>query len=381
MSAPTATASRRVQALNIDCDFRILVIVLVLMGVGVNMVASSSSFFAGGVFEDHFALMRRHAVRCLIALMVLVLAIKVDYRIYRKAAPMMLLLGFGLMAGLFVFGHTIRDTQRWYLVPGLNTSLQPAEIARLSLVFFLAYWITRSGKQFVEFRRGFLPAAIAVAAIVGSIAITPNYGTASATAAIAMIIMFIGGARVLHLAGFAALGIGMAGIRLLQDGYVRHRVDAFLGNGGGITEINWQVHQSLIGLGTGGIFGVGFGDSEQKLSWLPDSYTDFIFSILGEEGGLVTTLAVTTLFLLLALRALKISRQCSDTFGEMLVVGIASSIFVYASLNMLVATGLFPVTGLPLPFISYGGSALVVNAFAAGVLLNVSKRKREAKTT
>jgi cell division protein FtsW len=156
---------------------------------------------------------------------------------------------------------------------------------------------------------------------------------------------------------------------------VRDRIAAFVNHSEGVTEQNWQVYQSLVGLGSGGLFGVGLGNSQQQLSWLPDSYTDFIFSVLGEELGLVGTMVVSALFLLLILRSLKISRSCSDRFGELLVIGLGASIFVYAMLNMLVVTGMFPVTGLPLPFLSYGGSALVVNAFAMGVLLNVSKVK------
>ena len=365
--------SRRV--LQIDCDTRVLFIVLFLMGIGVSLVASSSSFFAGGLFQDDFELMRRHAARTALALIVLVLAIKVDYRVYRKIAPVVFILGVLLMLGLFVFGKTIRDTVRWYLVPVINTSLQPAEIARLSLVFFLAYWVTRTGKTLTEFKRGFLPAAIAVTLVVGLIAATPNYGTASATAIISLIVLFIGGARLLHLAGFVSLGVVLAAARFAQESYVRSRIVSFFDRSPEVTEMNWQVKQSLIGLGSGGLFGVGIGDSQQKLSWLPDAYTDFIFSVLGEELGLAGTLLVSGLFLLLLLRAMKISRSCDDTFGEMLVVGIGASIFVYAAINMCVATGLFPVTGLPLPFLSYGGSALVVNAFAAGVLLNVSKKR------
>jgi cell division protein FtsW len=165
--------------------------------------------------------------------------------------------------------------------------------------------------------------------------------------------------------------------------YVRQRIATFLGLGpDASTGLNWQVQQSLIALGSGGVFGVGFGDSAQKLNWLPDAYTDFIFSIVGEEGGLIFTLLVSGAFLALTLRAFKISYQCSDRFGQLLGVGISASVFVYAMLNMFVATGLFPVTGLPLPFLSYGGSALVVNAFAVGVLLNLSRyRPKETRTS
>jgi cell division protein FtsW len=371
----TVKALSKGGVLNIDCDARVLFIVLFLIGIGASLVASSSSFFAAGVYEDHFALMRRHVTRAAIALLVLVVAINVDYRIYRKMAPMFLLTGLTLLGGLFVFGQTVRSVNRWYDIPQLNATLQPAEFARIALVFFLAYWITKRGNEFGDFKRGFLPAAIAVGLVVGMIAATPNYGTATATLVIALLVLFLGGARLRHLAVLVGGGVLLAAVRVLQGGYVRDRLVAFFHHGDGVTEQNWQVYQSLVGLGSGGLFGVGLGNSQQQLSWLPDSYTDFIFSVLGEELGLVGTLLVSALFLLLLLRSLKISRACNDRFGELLVIGLGSSIFVYAMLNMLVVTGMFPVTGLPLPFLSYGGSALVVNAFAMGVLLNVSKAR------
>jgi cell division protein FtsW len=375
---PTIAALARSGVLNIDCDVRVLFIALFLIGIGASLVASSSSFFAGEVFEDHFALMRRHVTRAVIALIVLVLAIKIDYRIYRKLAPMFLLMGVTLLLGLFVFGKTLRETTRWYAIPRLNATLQPAEFARIALVFFLAYWITKRGNDFTDFKRGFLPAVVFIAVVVVTIAATPNYGTATATLLIAMIMLYLGGAKLRHVAGLAGAGLVVAAVRVLSVPYVRERVATFVKRGDAVTDENWQVYQSLVGLGSGGLVGVGLGDSQQQLSWLPDSYTDFIFSVLGEELGLAGTLVVSALFLLLALRALKISRYCNDRFGEMLVIGLGSSIFVYAVLNMLVVTGMFPVTGLPLPFLSYGGSALVVNAFAVGVLLNVSKPRRAA---
>lgn len=365
--------------LNIDCDVRVLFIVLVLVGVGASLVASSSSFFAGHVFEDQFTLMRRHVTRAAIALFVLVLAIKIDYRVYRKLTPMFFLMGVTLLLGLFVFGNTIRETSRWYAIPRLNATLQPAEFARLALVFFLAYWMTKRGNEFTDFKRGFLPALIAIGVVVATIAATPNYGTAIATLSIALVMLYVGGARLLHLAGLAASGVAMAAVGVLSKDYVRERVVEFFHRSDAVTEQNWQVYQSLVGLGSGGVVGVGLGNSQQQLSWLPDSYTDFIFSVLGEELGLVGTLFVSALFLLLVLRALKISRNCNDRFGELLVIGLGTSVFVYAMLNMMVVTGLFPVTGLPLPFLSYGGSALVVNAFAMGVLLNISKPRTKRK--
>jgi cell division protein FtsW len=361
--------------LRIGTDRRLLVITLSLMAIGVSLVLSSSSFFAGGKFGDQFALMRNHAVRCFLALVVMFVAARIDYRVYRKAAPALLVIGVLMIVGVFFLGVTIRDTRRWFLIPLINATLQPSEVARTALVFFLAYWMARTGKDITRFKTGFLPAAGAIALVAGIIAAMPNFGTAAATIAISVCMLYVGGARLLHLGAFTGLGASLAVVEIARHPYVRDRILTFLGFGHRVSEsLNWQVEQSLIAFGSGGLFGRGFGHSEQKLSWLPDSYTDFIFSIVGEEGGLLLTLAVSGAFLFLALRGLRIAHECSDRFGQMLGVGITASVFVYAALNMYVATGLFPVTGLPLPFLSYGGSALIVNAFSVGVLLNLSRK-------
>jgi len=361
--------------LRIGTDRRMLIITLSLLAIGVSLVLSSSSFFAGGKFGDQFALMRNHVVRCVIALVVLFLAARIDYRVYRKSAPVLLVIGVLMIVGVFFLGINIRETRRWYLIPMINATLQPSEVARTALVFFLAYWMTRTGKDFSRFKTGFLPAAGVIALVAGVIAAMPNFGTATATILISLCMLFVGGARIRHILGFAGLGASLAVVEVARHPYVRDRILTFLGFGHRASEaLNWQVDQSLIALGSGGIFGRGFGHSEQKLSWLPDSYTDFIFSIVGEEGGLLLTLAVSGAFLFLALRGLRIAHECSDRFGQLLGVGITASVFVYAALNMYVATGMFPVTGLPLPFLSYGGSALIVNAFSVGVLLNLSRR-------
>jgi cell division protein FtsW len=360
--------------LHMKVDRRILVITLSLMAIGISLVLSSSSFFAGGKFGDQFALMRNHAVRSLIALVVMFVASRIDYRVYRRAAPALLVLSVLMMVALFFLGVTIRDTRRWMILPLINTTLQPSEVARTALVFFLAYWMTRTGKDIAKFKTGFLPAAGAIALVAGICAALPNFGTATATIVISLAMIYVGGARLLHIGAFLGAGITLFVVEVLRHEYVRDRILTFLGLHHGTAALNWQVDQSLIALGSGGLLGRGFGHSEQKLSWLPDSYTDFIFSIVGEEGGLLLTLAVSGAFLFLALRGLKIAHDCSDRFGQLLGVGITASVFVYAALNMYVATGLFPVTGLPLPFLSYGGSAMLVNAFAVGVMLNLSRK-------
>ncbi|MDH3214737.1 MAG: putative lipid II flippase FtsW [Candidatus Krumholzibacteria bacterium] len=365
---------RKLNPAQMECDKRILLIVVILLAVGASLVASSSSYFSTAKFSDPYFLLKRHLVRMLIAGLFLILAMHIDYRIFRKLSPVALTVGIAMLVGLLIFGHAIRDTMRWYHVRFLQVTFQPSEMARLSLVLFLAYWVARKGESLQDFKSGFLPPAAAIVAVLGLMAAQPNYGSASATAIIAFLMLYLGGVRIRHL---TVLGLSVAGVALLRvisGGYVRERIVAYFNRSEGIGDMNWQLYQSLVGLGSGGPLGLGFGESRQKLNWLPDSHTDFIFSILGEEAGLIGTLLVSLLFLLLVLRALKISTNSGDKFGQMLVIGIGCSIFVYAMLNMSVATGLFPVTGLPLPFLSYGGSALVVNAFSVGILLNVSKR-------
>jgi cell division protein FtsW len=374
-TAPAGEETPGRRMLQMGMDRRILVITLFLMAIGVSLVLSSSSFFAGGKFGDQFALMRNHAVRCGMAVAVLLLASRVDYRVYRRAAPVLFTAGVALMASVFVLGVAIRGVDRWIPLPMIKATLQPSEIARTGLVFFLAWWMTRAGRDIREFKRGFLPAAGAIALVAGIAAAMPNFGTAAATVTISLVMLYVGGARLRHIGAFVGAGAALAAVEIAGHAYVRARIQNVLGLGDGNGALDWQVDQSLIALGSGGLFGRGFGHSEQKLNWLPDAYTDFIFAIVGEEGGLVLALVVSGAFLALALRGLRIAHDCSDRFGQLLGVGIAASIFVYAGLNMFVATGLFPVTGLPLPFLSYGGTAMLVNAFAVGVLLNLSRRR------
>ncbi len=365
----------RINPPKLECDRRVLLIVIFLTAIGASLVGSSSSYFSADRFSDPYFLLKNHLVRIFIAGLFFLLALRIDYRVFRRLSPAALVVGIVTLIGLFIFGHVIRDTARWYYIDALKVTVQPAEFARLALVLFLAFWIARVGKKLEDFEHGFLPAALAVLLVVGLMAAQPNYGTATATTMIAFIVLFVGGAKITHLGAMALTLAGIAVVRVLSVGYLRARISAFVHNGENLADMNWQSFQSLIGLGSGGILGIGFGGSRQKLNWLPDSHTDFIFSILGEEAGLIGTVLVSLLFLLLALRALKISVKSGDTFGQILVVGIGSSIFVYAVLNMCVATGLFPVTGLPLPFVSYGGSALVVNAISVGILLNVSRKR------
>lgn len=360
----------------LECDRRTLLIVVFLTAIGASLVASSSSYFSAMHTRsaDPYFLLRKHIERIVIAFIVMIVAMRIDYRLYRRIAPAVLGVAVVTLVGLFVFGHVIRGAQSSYAIRSLGVTVQPSEFARIALVLFLAWWISREGHRIEDLVRGYLPAVAAVLVVAGLVAAQHDLGTATATMLIGFLMIFLGGARVKHLAITAAAILAAVAVRVATTPYLLKRFIGFVNPGEHISGINWQSYQSLISLGSGGFFGRGFGASRQKLDWLPDSHTDFIYSILGEEAGFIGTFAVSLLFLLLVARALKISTRSGDRFGEFLVVGVACSIFVYAALNMFVAAGLIPVTGLPLPFVSYGGSALVMNMFSVGVLLNVSKK-------
>lgn len=358
-----------------DYDRRVIITYVVLAATGVWLVASSSSFFSAAKYDDPYLLMKRHLLRLAVAAVFLLITMRIDYRFYRRIATPCMALALIMLLGLFLFGQAIRSSQRWYHLGALRMTLQPAEPARVALVVFLAHWVAKKKKELEDGVRGFLPPVVVVSAMAGLVALQPNYGSACATVLVALVVLYVGGARLRHLTAFSCFFASVLAAELWRRPYLHERMVAFFHRSKELLESNWQLYQSLLGLGTGGIWGSGFGASKQKLSWLPDSHTDFIFSILGEETGFIGAFALSLLFLLLALRALKIARSCGDLFGELLAIGLGGGVYIYAALNMMVATGLLPVAGLPLPMISYGGSALVANSVSIGILLNVSLRK------
>ena len=243
-----------------------------------------------------------------------------------------------------------------------------------------SYYVDKKREKIKDFRVGLLFPLIVLSTIIGLIVIQPDFSTAVMIGIIGTLILFIGGARIKHLSlsGFAALLIGIP--VLLSREYRRQRVISWFGSWFGFTElkdVGYQANQSLISLGNGGVVGVGLGNSMEKNHFLPTPHTDFIFAIIGEElGFLFGTIPVITLFLLIFFRGLKIAKNCTDYFGILIAVGISFNFVIYAFVNVAVVTGIFPVTGLPMPLVSYGGSGMVINMSLVGILLNISRSKR-----
>ena len=232
-----------------------------------------------------------------------------------------------------------------------------------------------------KFQTGLMPIILTLFLMMGLIVIQPDYSTALMIGTIGILILFIGGAKIsqLSLIGASSLMIGIP--ILLSREYRRQRVFSFLGLGGN-SDIGYQANQSLISLGNGGAFGVGLGNSVEKNHFLPTPHTDFIFAIIGEElGFFFGTVPLLTLFLFIFFRCLNIAKNCTDPFGVLLTVGIAFNLILYAFVNAAVVVGLFPVTGLPMPMISYGGSGMVINMALIGILLNISQSRRSIGTT
>lgn len=265
----------------------------------------------------------------------------------------------------------IRGSRRWLLLGPVQ--FQPSELAKFALIFYLAGNLTKPEVDPENFVDGVLPQLILIGAVVLTVAMEPDLGTALAIAAIALIMLFVAGAKLGHLFFIIFTGALSAASLLWRVAYQRGRVESFLETLLGDSEPAWQVRQSLISLGNGGLFGVGLGQSKQKLLFLPDPFTDFIMAIVGEELGLVGTLAVILLFFIVIWRGFHIAHRAPDRAGKLTAIGVTTAIGLYALVNTGVVIHILPTTGIPLPFISYGGSALIMNLIGIGVLLNISQ--------
>tara|TARA_Y100000022_G_scaffold191336_1_gene192370 strand:+ start:173 stop:1243 length:1071 start_codon:yes stop_codon:yes gene_type:complete len=335
----------------------------------------NESFVRSGGSTDSMYL-KAHLMRVFIGFTCMFIFLILDYRSLKIIAPYLIIISFLLLIltkGYFLIIGNNRPA-RWLSLGFF--SIQTSDIARISLIIFLAYYLDQVKTRIKDFRAGFLPCVIIIGLMMSLIIVQPDFSTALIIGSIGMIILFIGGAKIKHL--FVSCFIGLlASIPIIYfKPYRLARILSFFDKSD-ITENGYQAHQALLSLGNGGLFGVGLGNSVEKNHLLPTPHTDFIFSIIGEELGLLLgTLPLLVIFLFIFFRGVKISQKCTDPFGILLAIGISVNIVLYAFVNASVATGLFPVTGLPMPMISYGGSGLLINMIMIGILLNISQAKR-----
>ena len=347
---------------------------LALTAVGVIMVYSSSAILGITRYQDPNHFLFKQVFRAGLGLAAMLAVSRLSLRRLERTAPWLLGASAGLLVVVAVIGHVSNGSARWLRMGLVN--FQPTDLARLATVVFLAWWLKRRPPETLGFVRGVLPALGIAGAMAGLILVQPNLSSAALLGLTGFAMVFLAGARLAHLAVPVAAGAFAVAGTLLTHPYQMTRVSTFVGYlfGGDVDSHGaaWQLEQSLIAIGSGGGFGRGLGAGLQKYLFLPEAHTDFIFSILAEELGFLGVTALLLLFALLLWRGLRVTARADDEFAFLLAGGLTLQIGLYALVNLAVATGLAPTTGLPLPFVSYGGSALLANLVAAGLLYRVS---------
>jgi len=347
---------------------------LLLVFASIVMVYSASALVALERYQQPYLFVTRQVMWTVLGLALLALAMRVDYRTYRHDTFVWTLLGLvTLMLIAVLFSAPINGTRRWFGLGGLG--VQPSELAKIACVFFTALILERRMHRIDELSYSMLPIAIVVGVLGGLILLEPDFGTAISLVLIVVAMVFAAGLNYRYIVGTVLVALPAIYVVLVSAPYRRRRLLAFwdpwadpLGDG-------FQIIQSLIAVGTGGLFGRGLMEGVQKLFYLPEPHTDFIFAVIGEELGLLGATGVLACFCLIAWRGLRISLRAQDSFGSFVALGITSMIVVQAFVNMSVVLGLMPTKGIPLPLVSAGGSSLLVSLLGTGVLLNISQHE------
>ncbi len=341
-----------------------------LMLLGLIIVMSASSTYSAIRFDSLFHLFNSHLFKVIFGILVMVIFCAVPYELYKEFSKPAILLVSGLLILTLFIAPNIKGAGRWINLGFL--SFQPADIAKLVLIIHLAALIEDKGELIKNYKEGFLYLMIWVLLVSGLILIQPNVSNGILLVFISFVMLYIGGAKLTHLLGTAFVCLITVGAVAMIFTHSRERILTFIDaiNNGGTANI--QVKQALLGLGSGGIFGVGVGHSMQSNLFLPESYGDFIFAIVGEELGFIGSVIVLMSYLVLFVAGILIAKKTKDVFGQMLAFGITFSILLYAFINAAVATGLVPTTGLPLPFISYGGTSMIFLCISVGILVNIA---------
>ncbi|MDZ7264892.1 MAG: putative lipid II flippase FtsW [candidate division KSB1 bacterium] len=358
-------------------DFVLLIIVMLLAVFGTAAIYSASSFKAQESYGNSHYFLGKQFFRLCLGILLMMVFLHVDYHWLQQVSPIILLITWLLLLYVLLGGSYFKGSRR--SIPILGFVFQPSEMARYALVIFLSMFLVKKGERLKNFNDGLLPALFIVVLMIVPIVLEPDLGTSILTMIVAVIVIFIGGASLYHLASLSVLAITGLGFVISIFPYQKVRLMRFIDAVRGATDPPWQVLQSLISLGNGGLWGVGLGNSRQKLHFLPQPFTDFIFSIVGEEVGLIGCTFLLLLMLAFMWRGLWIAIHAPDRPGMLLAVGITASIVVYAFFNAGIAVNLLPVSGITMPFISYGGSSLIVNFIAIGMLLNISSQARKPK--
>ena len=353
-------------------DYGIFYTVLLLLAIGTVMIYSASSYYSMFTYKDSMFFLKKQILWVFVGLGCMFFMMGFDYHKLKKYTPWLVGICIPLLFLVFLFPGT-NGAQRWIKLGPL--SFQPSDLAKYTVVFFLAFKLEKKGEGIKDFKKGIIPYLCFSGFFAGLVLAEKNLSIASVIMIVTFIMLFASGGRIRHLFGIVAPAMILAALFFtFSSEYRRDRMLNFINPWKDPAGNGYQLIQSFYALGAGGVTGLGLGQSRQKTLYMPEPHNDFIFSIIGEELGLIGCLVIISLFIIFIWRGINVAIKAKDTYGTLLAIGITSVIAVQAIINIAVVTGSMPVTGVPLPFISYGGTSLVINLTAMGVLLNISRQ-------
>ncbi len=364
-----------------EYDHLLMISALLLVGLGLVMVFSASGVLATDKYHDPAYFLKKQFIYAVLGVSLMLFVRRVPYHAYNRLVYIILCVSIVLLILVLIpgIGVRIRSASRWIRFGPLV--IQPSEFAKLAIIIFLAYSMARKQEKIRYFSIGFLPHLVVAGIFIVLIEKEPDFGTALALAGITFLMLFVGGTRLTHIFLVVLAASPLVVYVILKNKMRLERVTTFIDPWKYAQESGYQLVHSLYAIGSGGFWGLGIGKSREKLFYLPDSHTDFIFSILAEELGFLGIIVVLSLFAVLVIRGLIISLRAQDTFGSYLAMGLTTLIGLQAAINLAVVSGLMPTKGLSLPFLSYGGSSMLVNMIAVGILLNISSNPPAPKET
>jgi cell division protein FtsW len=359
-------------ARKLQSDKWLFVATVALLCVSVVMVYSASALVALERFQQPYLFVTKQVMWALLGTALLYLVMRVDYRTYRQEQAIWAALGVvGFMLVSVLFSREINGTRRWFGVGGLG--IQPSEVAKVIAVFFCALMLERRMHRINDITYSLVPLGLIVGSMVGLILLEPDFGTAMSIVAVVGCMVIAAGLNWSYLAGALLVGLPAAGAVLMSEQYRRDRILAFLNPEADPLGNGFQILQSLIAVGTGGISGRGLMAGVQKLFYLPEPHTDFIFAVISEETGLIGATFILICFGVIVWRGFRAAANAPDAFGALLALGLTMMLTLQAFVNMSVVLGLLPTKGIPLPLVSFGGSSLLINLVGVGILLNISQ--------
>ncbi|MFO7970325.1 MAG: putative lipid II flippase FtsW [Desulfobacterales bacterium] len=371
--------SRKIGVQCLYYDVRLLFPVLFLVGIGIVMVYSASSALALKKFGSEYYFLKKQLLSALLGIVALIICSRFPYRFFRSLTYPLLILALIFLAAILVtgLGYSAGGAKRWFRLG--NFSFQPSEFARFALIIYLSYSMNKKKDVLKNFYVGFLPHIMMLFMFTVLIIFQPDFGSVVILGVLTWIMLFVGGVRLSYLMASLVLILPSAYFFMISADYRLKRITSFLDPWQHSTNDGYQIVHSLMAFGTGGIWGAGIGNGYQKLFYLPEPHTDFIFSVIGEELGLWGVLIILGLYILILWRGISIASNCGESFGSFLSIGLTTAIGLQVCVNMGVALGLLPTKGLTLPFLSYGGTSLLLNMAYIGILMNIGTAKKVLK--